>query len=141
MTYLQICALISIIIASALLYWTGYRGGLTDGKAEGAEGAEEGRNIERADNAKVIKAMEDSLQFIRDNQKYLAQQCRKLTDNQKLSPDNHQNLLAIAEKLKLAADTFRAVNSQPHATQALTLRNKALKMATQLEPVVRENAA
>ncbi|OPB08172.1 hypothetical protein [Pseudomonas synxantha] len=138
MTYLQICALISIIIASALLYWNGYRGGLTDGKAEGAE---EGRNIERADNAKVIKALEDSLQFIRADQKYLAQQCRKLTDNQKLSPDNHQNLLAIAEKLKLAADTFRAVNSQPHATQALALRNKALEMATQLEPVVQENAA
>ena len=138
MTYIQICALISIIIASALLYWTGYRGGLTDGKAEGAE---EGRNIERADNAKVIKALEASLNVIRADHKHLAISHKKLTDYQKLNPDNYQNLLSIAEKLKLAADTFRAVNSQTQATQALALRNKALEMAAQLEPVAQGNAA
>lgn len=138
MTYIQICALISIIIASALLYWTGYRGGLTDGKAEGAE---EGRNIERADNAKVIKALEASLNFIHADHKHLAISHKKLTDYQKLNPDNYQNLLSIAEKLKLAADTFRAVNSQTQATQALALRNKALEMAAQLEPVAQGSAA
>ena len=138
MTYIQICALISIIIAAAILYWTGYKGGLTDGLAAGIE---EGTITERDNSAKVIKALEASLSFIRHDHKHLAMSHKKLIDNQKLSPDNYQNLLAIAEKLKLAADTFRAVNSKTQATQALALRNKALNMAAQLEPVAQGNAA
>lgn len=31
MTAIQICALIGLIIGAALLYWTGYRGGLIEG--------------------------------------------------------------------------------------------------------------
>lgn len=138
MAYVQICALISIIIAAALLYWTGYRGGLTDGRAEGAD---EGRNAERAFNANTIKELEASLSYIRADHKRLAQHHKKLADNQKSSPENYQHLVAIAEKLKLAADTFQAVNSQTQATQALALRNKALSMAAQLEPVAQEDAA
>ncbi|NKI46369.1 hypothetical protein HFV06_08530 [Pseudomonas fluorescens] len=138
MTYVQICALISIIIAAALLYWTGYRGGLTDGRTEGVD---EGRKAEHASNARIIKELEASLNYIRADHKRLAQHHKKLADNQKSSPENYQNLVAIAEKLKLAADTFRAVNSQTQATQALALRNKALSMAAQLEPVAQEDAA
>ena len=37
MTAIQICALISLITGAAILYWTGYRGGLTDGKNDGYE--------------------------------------------------------------------------------------------------------
>ncbi|SEN19362.1 hypothetical protein SAMN04487857_111133 [Pseudomonas sp. ok272] len=138
MTTMQICALISTIIAAALLYWTGYRGGLVDGRYEGKE---EGKNTERADNAKTINELKASLQFIRGDHQRLAQLCKQLKTSQTLSPDNHENLLAIAEKLKLAADTFRAVNSQCQATQALALRNKALSMAAQLEPAAQEDAA
>lgn len=138
MTYIQICALISIIIAATILYWTGYKGGLTDGLAAGIE---EGTITERDNSEKVIKALEASLSFIRNDHKRLAMSHKKLIDSQKLSPDNYQNLLAIAEKLKLAADTFRAVNSKTQATQALALRNKALNMAAQLEPVAQGNAA
>ena len=50
-------------------------------------------------------------------------------------------LIAIAEKLQLAADTFRAVNSKNHASQALALRDKALVMAALLEPIAQEKAA
>ncbi len=138
MTAIQICALIGLIIAAALLYWAGYRGGLIDGRFEGEE---EGKNNERASNAKTINELEASLRFIRADHLQLAQLCKKLKASQALSPDNHQNLLAIAEKLKLAADTFRAVNSQYQATQALALRNKALSMAGLLEPVAQEDAA
>lgn len=138
MTTMQICALISAIIASTLLYWTGYRGGLIDGRVEGEQ---DGKNTERADNAKTINELKASLQFIRDDHQRLAQLCKQLKASQTLSPDNHLNLLAIAEKLKLAADTFRAVNSQCQATQALALRNKALSMAAQLEPTAHEDAA
>jgi hypothetical protein len=134
MTYPQIFALISVIIATALLYWTGYNGGLADG-------IEKAGNAERAANAKIIEELEESLRYMRVDLKFLAQKIRQLTDYQKLSPDNHHNLVAIAEKLKLAADTFRAVNSPTQATQALALRNKALTMAAQLQPVVQEQAA
>jgi hypothetical protein len=138
MTAIQICALIGIIIAAALLYWTGYRGGLIDGRFEGEE---EGKNDERANNSKTINELEASLRFIRADHLQLAQRYKKLKASQALSPDNHQYLLAIAEKLKLAADTFRAMNSQCQATQALALRNKALSMAALLEPVAQEDAA
>lgn len=138
MTAIQICALISIIIAATLLYWTGYRGGRSDGRYEGKE---EGRNTERAENAKTINELKASLQLLRGDHLRLAQLCKQLKASQPLSPDNHQNLLAIAEKLKLAADTFRAVNSQCQATQALALRNKALSMAALLEPAAQEDAA
>jgi hypothetical protein len=37
MTAVQICALIVLILVGALLYWTGYRGGLVDGRTEGIE--------------------------------------------------------------------------------------------------------
>lgn len=39
MTAIQICALISIVIAAVILYWVGYRGGLTDGKNDGYDEA------------------------------------------------------------------------------------------------------
>lgn len=138
MSTVQICALISTIIAAALLYWTGYRGGLIDGRVEGEQ---DGKNIERAENAKTINELKASLQFIRVDHQHLAQRCKQLKASQTLSLDNHHNLLAIAEKLKLAADTFHAVNSQCQATQALALRNKALSMAAQLEPSAQEDAA
>ena len=37
MTATQVCALIGLIIGAALIYWTGYRGGLIDGRIEGLE--------------------------------------------------------------------------------------------------------
>lgn len=57
MSAIQICALIALIIGAALIYWTGYRGGLIDGRVEGIE---EGTNDERAANAKTIRELEAS---------------------------------------------------------------------------------
>ena len=57
------------------------------------------------------------------------------------NPKDRQTLLAIAEKLQLAADTFRAVRSESQATQALALREKALSMATLMDPFHQEDAA
>lgn len=134
MTALQICALISIITSTALLYWIGYRGGLIDGRIEGTD-------IEHAISAKTIRELETSLSFIRADHKQLAGRCKQLLDSEKLGPDNYQNLMAIAEKLKLAAETFRAINSPTQATQALALRNNALNMAVLLEPLELGDAA
>lgn len=76
MTAIQICALIGLITAAALLYWAGYRGGLIDGRFEGEE--EEGKRNERASNAKTINELEASLRFIRADHLQLAQLCKKL---------------------------------------------------------------
>jgi 3-methyladenine DNA glycosylase AlkD len=58
-----------------------------------------------------------------------------------LQPQDRLTLVAIAEKLKLAADTFRAVRSEIQATQALALRDKALSMAALMDPFALEEAA
>lgn len=138
MTAIQVCALIGIVLGAALIYWTGYRGGLTDGRLNGFD---EGKNTERANSAKSISDLKTSLVLIRNDKKYMDQFCQKLKTSQMLSPDNHQTLLAIAETLRLAADTFTALNSHTKATRALVLHQKALSMAALLESLSQEDAA
>ena len=124
MTAIQICALISIVIAAGILYWVGYRGGLTDGKNDGYEegysdGYVLGRDEASAAYAASIKEMSD--------------QCMRTELLLSREPQDRYTLLAIAEKLKLAADTFRAVRSESQATQTLALREKALNMAALMD--------
>ena len=124
MTAIQICALISIVIAAGILYWVGYRGGLTDGKNDGydeghSNGYVLGRDEASAAYAASIKEMSD--------------QCLRTDLLLSREPQDRYTLLAIAEKLKLAADTFRAVRSESQATQALALRDKALNMAALMD--------
>lgn len=47
----------------------------------------------------------------------------------------------IAEKLRLASDTFRAMSSKAQAQQALDLRDKALGMAALLDQAKVEDPA
>ncbi|MCK3846619.1 hypothetical protein [Pseudomonas sp. W15Feb34] len=124
MTAIQICALIGIVIAAGILYWVGYRGGLTDGKNDGydegyAEGYVSGREEASAAYATSLKKMSD--------------QCKRTELLLSREPQDRYTLLAIAEKLKLAADTFRAVRSETQTTQALALRDKALNMAALMD--------
>jgi len=128
MTVIQICALIVIVIALAILYWVGYRGGLTDGLAQGYdEGHAQG----------FIEGMDEGESAGSTALEQICERCRIL-DHQ---PLDRLTLLAIAEKLKLAADTFRAVRSDSQATQALALRDKALSMAALLDPFELGDAA
>ena len=71
----------------------------------------------------------------------VTERCRRLQLILDLQPQDRLTLLAIAEKLKLAADTFRAVRSESQATQALALRDKALSMAALMDPFTLEDAA
>lgn len=124
MTAIQICALISLITAAAILYWAGYRGGLTDGKNDGydegySDGYALGRDEASAAYAASIKEMSD--------------QCTRTELLLSREPQDRYTLLAIAEKLKLAGDTFRAIRSESQATQALALRDKALNMAALMD--------
>ena len=138
MTAIEICALIVSVIALAILYWTGYRGGLNDGRVEGIE---EGKNIQRADNSEEIRNVNLLLEQARTHHKSLYGHYTRALEATKLGATDRVQLIAIAEKLQLASDTFRAVNSKNHAVQALALRDKALSMAALLEPIAQEKAA
>ncbi|WP_330213568.1 hypothetical protein [Pseudomonas sp. Z18(2022)] len=132
MTSIQICALISIVIALGILYWVGYKGGLTDGRAEGYDDGHAQGFMEGMDQGESASSTE---------LEQVTERCRRLQLILDLQPQDRLTLLAIAEKLKLAADTFRAVRSESQATQALALRDKALSMAALLDPFTQEDAA
>lgn len=124
MTAIQICALISIVIAAGILYWIGYRGGLTDGKNDDYdEGHSDG----------YVSAREEASAAYAASLKEMSGQCMRTELLLSREPQDRHTLLAIAEKLKLAADTFRAVRSETQATQALALRDKALNMAALMD--------
>ncbi|WP_405121648.1 hypothetical protein [Pseudomonas petroselini] len=132
MTAFEIFALISFVIAVAILYWVGYRGGLKDGWSEGyddghtngyIEGIEEGESSSATALEKATRRCERlELILIRE-------------------PQDRQILTAIAGKLKLAADFFQAINSESHATQALVLRDHALSMAAESDSFHQEDPA
>lgn len=132
MTAIQLCALISIVIAAAILYWIGYKNGLTDGRAEGYE---EGNTLG------FIDGMDEGESASSTALIQVTERCRRLQTMLDLQPQDRLTLLSIAEKLKLAAETFRAVRSESQATQALALRDKALRMAAQLDLFFQEDAA
>ncbi|AZF53484.1 hypothetical protein C4J85_3000 [Pseudomonas sp. R4-34-07] len=132
MTAIQMYALISIVIALGILYWVGYKGGLTDGRAEGYDDGHAQGFMEGMDQGESARSTE---------LEQVTERCRRLQLILDLQPQDRLTLLAIAEKLKLAADTFRAVRSESQATQALALRDKALSMAALVEPFTLEDAA
>ena len=132
MTLIQICALISILIALGILYWVGYKGGLTDGRAEGYDDGHAQGFMEGMDQGESVGSTKVE---------QVSERCRRLQLILDLQPQDRLTLLAIAEKLKLAADTFRAVRSESQATQALALRDKALSMAALMDPFTLEDAA
>lgn len=132
MTAFEVFALISFVIALAILYWVGYRGGLKDGWSEGyddghgrgyIEGIEEGESSSAT-------ALENA-----------TRRCERLELILIREPQDRQILLAIAGKLKLAADFFHAIKSEGHATQALVLRDHALRMAEELGSFHQEDPA
>ncbi|POA21609.1 hypothetical protein C1886_04885 [Pseudomonas sp. FW300-N1A1] len=138
MTAIQICALITISIGAALLYWAGYRGGLIDGRVDG----EEGKNFERTNKTKTINELDASLRFIRADHKHLAPLCKPLKSSQAFGAKERQSLLDIAEKLRIAAETFSAFRTGKKLERdSLALREQALAMAALLAPEALEDAA
>jgi len=132
MTAFEILALISFVIALAILYWVGYRGGLRGGWSEGYDdGHAKGYilGIEEGESSGAT-ALENA-----------TRRCERLELILIREPQDRQILLAIAGKLKLAADFFHAIKSESHATQALILRDHALNMADELNSFYQEDAA
>ena len=139
MTAFQICVLIGLIIGAALRYWNGYRSGMIDGRIEGID---EGKAIQQSDNSEAIRSLEDSLHQVRAEHLQLYAHYERALAAAKLGEREHQTLLAIAEKLRIAAETFSAFRTGKKLERdSLALRDQALSMAALLEPATQEDAA
>jgi len=139
MTAIQICALIVLIVLVALTYWAGYRGGLIDGRLAGID---EGKAIQQSDNSEEIKNLQHSLTEAMTHRKRLYFCYERVMAASKLGEPARQTLLDIAEKLRIAAETFSAFRTGKKLERdTLALREQALAMAALLEPVAQENAA
>ncbi|MGO4310043.1 hypothetical protein AB4Z35_09260 [Pseudomonas sp. KB_15] len=138
MTAIQICALIVLILLIALTYWAGYRGGLIDGRVEGID---EGMAIQQSDNSQTVRNLELSLNQARKHHQQLYARHESALATSKLGEPERKTLLAIAEKLRIAAETFAAFRTgKKLERESVALREQALAMAALLEPVEQEAA-
>ncbi|AVX90168.1 hypothetical protein PkP19E3_18505 [Pseudomonas koreensis] len=132
MTAIQICALIVLIAFAGLLVWAGYKMGYSDGKSIGME---EGQEIQHAASAKNIRELRASLHFITADRTRLVQYSKRLEVALAFGGPEHLALLEIAEKLRIAAETFSAFRTGKKLERdTRALRDKALDMAQQLAP-------
>lgn len=133
MTAIQICALISLIVLAGLLVWAGYFMGHNDGMSAGMK---ESDAIHRAESAKAIRELKASLDFIKADHARLARFSKRLQEVLSLGETERQTLLNIAEKLRIAAETFAAFRTGKKLERdTIELRDKALAMAALLAPV------
>ncbi|MBY8959115.1 hypothetical protein J1G18_17650 [Pseudomonas sp. MIS38] len=138
MTAIQICALIVLITLAGLLVWAGYFMGHSDGVSAGME---ESDDIQRAESAKTIRELRASLDFIRADHAHLAQFSKHLQQALALGEPERQTLLDIADKLRIAAETFAAFRtSKKLERETRFLRDQALAM-TDLLQVAKEGEA
>jgi hypothetical protein len=139
MTAIQIFALIVLIVLVGLTYWAGYRGGLIDGRLDGID---EGKDIQQSDNSEAIHNLRLSLDQARSNHKQLYSHYERALAASKLGEPARQTLLEIAEKLRIAAETFSAFRTGKKLERdSLALRDQALAMAVLLEQTAQEDAA
>ena len=138
MTATQICALLVLIVLVGLTYWAGYRGGLIDGRIEGID---EGKAIQQSDSSGTIQDLKRSLDQAQDRHKQLHSHYERALTASKLGEPERQTLLAIAEQLRIAAETFSAFRTGKKLERdTLALRDQALAMVALLEPVEQEAA-
>jgi len=139
MTTAQIYALIGIIIPVGLLFWFGYMMGRSEGVTLGLKKRED---VPREQDLANIKKLEASLQFLRDDHQRLAKHCKSLKQSLSLGLKEKEALLDIAEKLRIAAETFSAFRTGKKLHQdCLSLRKQALEMAALLQATEQEQAA
>lgn len=139
MTAVQICALIALITLAGLLVWAGYFMGHSDGMSAGRK---ESDDILRAESAKTIRELRASLGFIKADHAHLAQFSKRLQQALTLGEPERQALLDIAEKLRIAAETFAAFRTgKKLERETRALRDQALAIAALLEPADQESAA
>jgi hypothetical protein len=138
MTAIQICALIVLILLVGLTYWAGYRSGLIDSRVEGID---KGKIIQQSEDLETIQSLRHSLGQAREQYGRLQRCYVRALATSKLGEAERQTLLAIADKLGIAAETFAAFRTgKKLERQAIALREQALTMAALLEPAKQEAA-
>ena len=138
MTATQICALIVLILLFGLTYWAGYRGGLIDGRIEGID---EGKALQQSDNSQTVRNLELSLNQAREHHQQLYARYEHALATSKLGEPERQTLLAIAEKLSIAAETFATFRTgKKLERESVALREQALALAALLVPAEQEAA-
>jgi hypothetical protein len=136
MTPIQIGALVILIILAALLLWAGYIIGRSDGQETGLR---EGEELQRAANARIIRELQGSLQFIRADHSRLVRTCKQLEAGPVFGPTERQTLVATGELLRIAAETFSAFGTGKKLERdARSLREQTLAMAGSLPPALEE---
>ncbi|MEE4375811.1 hypothetical protein V2J67_25970 [Pseudomonas alliivorans] len=130
MTTTQICVLIGLIISAGLLLWFGYMIGRSDGIKLGITNAEQ---VPRAQDVLAIHEFEASLRLMRTENEQLARQCERLQRGMAFGAQERDALNEIAEKLRIAAETFSAFRTGKKLERdCLALRQQALQMAEAL---------
>ena len=139
MTATQIYALIGIIIPVGFLFWFGYIMGRSEGVTIGLK---KGEDSPREQDQATINELETSLQLLREDHHHLAQQCKGLKQSLVFGAKEQEALLDIAEKLRIAAETFSAFRTGKKLERdCLTLRGQAMEMAALLQDTQQEKAA
>ena len=139
MTAIQICALIVLIALVGLTYWVGYRSGMIDGRIEGID---QGKAIQQSENSRTIQELKQSIDLAQHDHRRLFADYARAVAAAKLGEQDRQTLVDIAEKLRIAAETFSAFRTGKKLERdTLALREQALAMAALLEPVAQEAAA
>lgn len=139
MTAIQICALIALIILAGLLVWAGYFMGHSDGMSAGMKDSDD---VLHAESAKTIRELRASLDFIKADHAHLVQFSKRLQQALALGDPEHHTLLDIAEKLRIAADTFAAFRTgKKLERETRALRDQALAMAELLQVANKGEAA
>lgn len=159
MTAVQIYALIAITLMIAGGYWLAYRNGFSNGRAEGhsegysegydvggcagfRDGMDEGKAIQRSETWEENRNLELALCQANDQREKLYTHYERALAASKLGEQERLTLLEIAEKLRIASETFSAFRTGKKLERdTRTLRVQALAMAALLERAEQENAA
>lgn len=135
MTEEQVIALVIICTFLIGLFAYAYRIGMRHGMLRGS--AQTHAKLEQ-----TVRELEASLTLIRADHRHLAQHCKTLRQNSALKDEHYQVLLDIAEKLRIAAETFSAFKTGKKLERdARSLHQKALEMAASIKPLEQEQAA
>jgi hypothetical protein len=159
MTAVQIYALIAIVLMIAGVYWLAYRHGFNSGRAEGhsegysegydvggcvgyRDGMDEGKAIQRPQTWEENCNLELTLCQANDQREKLYAHYKRALAASKLGEKERLTLLEIAEKFRIASETFSAFRTGKKLERdTRTLRDQALAMAALLESGEQENAA
>jgi hypothetical protein len=143
MTAVQIYALIAIVLMIAGGYWLAYRNGFSNGLTEGySEGYSEGIAVQSADKSEEIRNLRLSLKQAQNKHEQLYDFYKRAVEASQLGEPARITLLEIAEKLRIAAETFAAFpTGKKLERETHALRDEALAIAALLKPADQENAA